>query len=228
MKEKGKKTGLFGIVITKFVGGFAVIALVLFLPAGTVAYWNAWLFMGVLILLMTATLTYFFRNDPDLLRKRMQFREKRQEQKTYVKISTVVLCLGFLLPGFDYRFQWSSVPLWLVMAGTVVMIAGYVIFFLVLRQNSYASRVIEIQKKQKLIDTGLYSVVRHPMYLSTTLIYLSMPLVLGSYFAYIPMVLFVALMPIRILNEEKMLEKGLKGYRQYEKKVKYRIIPFIW
>lgn len=228
-KEKSVNTAdLMAATLLKFGMGFIFIALVLFLPAGTMKYWNAWVFLGTLLVPMLFVFIYLLRKNPKLLEKRMKFREKEKEQKLFVKISTCMLLIGFLVPGFDYRFNWSIMPLWVVLIAVVVLLGGYFLFFQVVRQNSYASRVIEIQKEQKLIDKGLYSVVRHPMYLSTTVIYLAMPLVLGSFYALIPIVLFLAVMPIRILNEEKVLMKGLKGYKQYMKRVRYRMIPFVW
>jgi protein-S-isoprenylcysteine O-methyltransferase Ste14 len=158
----------------------------------------------------------------------MKTKEKEKTQKLIIKLSIIPFIISFLIPGFDYRFNWSAVPLWLVIMATVIMLIGYGMFFVVIRQNSYASRVIEIQEKQKVIDTGLYSVVRHPMYLSNLLIYLSIPLVLGSFYSLMTMCLFLFVFYFRIKNEEGVLSKELPGYSDYLKKVKYRLIPYIW
>ena len=227
-KKNAPKKNLVLRVVLKFGVMYLIIALIFFIPAGSIAYWNGWLFMGTLVIPALFVFFYLARKDPALLEKRMQFREKEKEQKWFIKISTSMILVGFLVPGLDYRFGWSSVPVWLVLVATAVVLGGFALFFAVVRQNSFASRVIEIQKGQKLIDTGLYSVVRHPMYMATTMIYIAMPLVLGSFYALIPIVLFLAFMPVRILNEEKILMKGLKGYKQYMKKVRYRVIPFVW
>jgi protein-S-isoprenylcysteine O-methyltransferase Ste14 len=158
----------------------------------------------------------------------MKTDEKEKIQKLYLVLSVIASVVTFVLPGLDYRYHWSSVPEWLVILATLFMISGYIMFFIVMKQNSYASRVIEIQEEQKLIDTGLYSLVRHPMYFSATMLYFFAPLVLGSFYAMIPMIFIPGLLVMRIKNEEKVLLEGLKGYDQYMKKVKYRYLPFIW
>ncbi len=142
--------------------------------------------------------------------------------------TTLIFLSGFILSGFDYRYNWSDVPLWLVLLSSIIVLTGYILFFFVMRQNSYASRVVEIQEKQKVIDTGLYSIVRHPMYFAAILMFLFMPIVLGSFFALIPLLVFPFQMNIRIKNEEEILEKGLEGYKKYKQKVRYKVIPFIW
>jgi protein-S-isoprenylcysteine O-methyltransferase Ste14 len=200
----------------------------IFLPAGTFKFWNGWLFIGALCIPMIFVIIYLIINNPDLMVKRMKTDEKEKPQKIYLFLSIIASVITFVLPGLDYRFHWSSVPLWLVIISTVVMIAGYLLFFIVMKQNSYASRVIEIQEEQKLIDTGLYSFVRHPMYFAATILYGFSPLILGSYFAMIPMIFIPLLLVIRIRNEEKVLLKGLKGYEEYMKKAKFRLIPYIW
>ena len=215
-------------VIIKVIFSLLFICLLLFVPAGTLNYWTGWLFIGALFIPMFFVMLYLLRNDPDLLQKRMKTKEKEEIQKVYLSLSIVICILTFAIPGLDFRYQWSEVPGWLVILATGIMIGGYFMFFTVMKQNSYASRVIEIQKGQKLIDTGLYGVVRHPMYLAATLMYGVMPLVLGSYWGLIPVILLPLLLVIRILNEEKVLKNNLPGYEEYMKKVKYRLIPFIW
>jgi protein-S-isoprenylcysteine O-methyltransferase Ste14 len=163
-----------------------------------------------------------------LLEKRINLNEKEREQKKYVRLSMILFVVAYVIPGLDFRFGWSNVPLWLVLVSLALMITGYILFIVVIIQNRYASRVIEIQHEQKLIDTGLYSVVRHPMYMAATILYLSSPLVLGSVYALIPMALLPFLLGYRIINEEKVLLKGLQGYEGYVNKVKFRMIPFVW
>jgi protein-S-isoprenylcysteine O-methyltransferase Ste14 len=204
------------------------VVLVIFLPAGSLKFRTGWLFIGVLFTAMIFVLTWLLVKDPALLAKRLKTKEKEKPQKAYLILSIIVLLFTFIIPGLDYRFHWSDVPVPVVVISTVIMMAGYVIFFAVMRQNTYASRVIEIQQGQKLIDTGLYSLVRHPMYLGASILYVPVPLVLGSWYALIPAALIPILLIIRIMNEEKVLVNGLKGYPEYMKKVKYRIIPFIW
>ena len=204
------------------------VVLVIFLPAGSLKFRNGWLFIGLLFTAMFIVLTWLLVKDPELLAKRLRTKEKEKPQKAYVILSMIVFLITFITPGLDYRFHWSYVPVPVVLISTFIMMAGYLIFFAVMRQNTYASRVIEIQEGQKLIDTGLYSLVRHPMYLGGSILFMSAPLVLGSWYALIAAAFIPILIIIRIMNEEKVLVNGLKGYSEYMKKVKYRLIPFIW
>jgi len=215
-------------VLVRFLGGIIVIGAIIFIPAGTLNFWNGWLYMGTMFFLVACAFIYLKKHDPELLAKRMNIHEKQKEQKLFVKLSIVLLIVTFVIPGLDFRFGWSQAPLWVVIAATVIFVLSYIMFLIVMVQNSYASRVIEIQKGQKLIDTGLYSFVRHPMYLAATIMYLATMLVLGSYYALLPMILLPVLLAYRIINEEKLLIKELPGYREYTKKVKYRLIPFVW
>jgi protein-S-isoprenylcysteine O-methyltransferase Ste14 len=208
--------------------GAIMIGALLFGPAGSFRYWNGWLFLVSFFVPMTITLVYLYRNDRALLEKRLRVREKQKEQKIYVKLSLGWFVVSFLVPGFDYRFGWSVVPVWLTMASAVVMIGGYLLFIIVMAQNTFASRVIEIQQNQRLIDTGLYSVVRHPMYMAAIIMYAATPLVLGSYYALIPTIFLPALLVYRIRNEEEVLCAGLEGYTGYVERVRYRLIPFVW
>jgi len=214
--------------IIKYISALLFVGLLLFVPAGSFKFWNAWVFMGALFIPMIFVMVYLIIKDPELMQKRMKVQEKEKTQKIYVVLSIIVFIITYAIPGLDFKYHWSNVPLWLVMVATVIMIVGYFMFFLVMKQNSYASRVIEIQKGQKLIDTGLYSVVRHPMYFSALILFCFSTLVLGSYYALIPMMLIPLLLVIRILNEEKVLKNNLMGYEAYMKKIKYRLIPLIW
>jgi protein-S-isoprenylcysteine O-methyltransferase Ste14 len=214
--------------LSRYLFALIFVFLLIFIPAGSIKFWNGWLFIGVLFILMFLALTWLLAKDPDLLARRLKTKEKEKTQKTYLILSMIVMLVTFIIPGLDYRFNWSEVPLPVVLISTLVMISGYLIFFIVMKQNTYASRVVEIQEEQKLIDTGLYSFVRHPMYLGATVLYGFAPLVLGSYYGLIPMVFIPVLLVIRIRNEEKVLISGLKGYEEYMKKVKYRLFPFIW
>jgi protein-S-isoprenylcysteine O-methyltransferase Ste14 len=222
------KSALLKNTISKFIIGIIIVGAVLFLPAGTLTYWNAWIYMGALFIPMVFALTYLVKKDPELLEKRMKMKEKETEQKLYVKISLVIFSLAFIIPGLDYRFGWSNVPLWVIILSTAFIVIGYIMFVFVMKENSYASRVIEIQQGQKVIDTGLYSIVRHPMYLSALLIYMFSPLTLGSYWALIPAIGLPIIISYRILNEEKFLLENLPNYKEYCQKIRYRLIPFIW
>ena len=214
--------------IIRFLSALFIIGCILFIPAGTFKYWNGWLFIASIFIPMIVVLIYLLIKDPELLEKRFKTKEKEKEQKFIQKVGIVPTLIGFMLPGFDYRFNWSNVPTWLVIIATILVVSGYILFIIVMRQNSYASRVIEIQQNQKVIDYGLYSKVRHPMYVAAIIIMLSSPLVLGSYYALIPMALYPLIIIFRIKNEEEVLKKGLAGYEEYLKKVKYRLIPLIW
>jgi protein-S-isoprenylcysteine O-methyltransferase Ste14 len=219
---------LFLKAITRYILGLAVVSAMLFVPAGTLGFWNAWLYLGALFIPMLIVLVYLFIRDPSLLEKRLGAREREKVQKVYVFTSTLLFLTTYIVPGFDFRYGWSHVPQWLVAVSLVFMLTGYLLFFFVMRQNSYASRTIEIQQGQKVIDTGLYAFVRHPMYSAATLLYLSSTLVLGSFYALVPAVFLPVILAIRLLNEEKVLKKELPGYEEYLLKVKYRLIPFVW
>ena len=207
---------------------FFYVALLIFFPAGSLKFWNGWLFMGALFISMFFILIYLLAKEPDLLTRRLKTKEKEKTQKTYQVLSIIVCLVAFIVPGLDFRFNWSNVPLSVVLISVSIMMSAYLMFFIVMEQNTYASRVIEIQDEQKLINTGLYSFIRHPMYLAGTILFGFAPLVLGSFYSLIPMIFIPVLLGIRIKNEEKLLINGLKGYEQYMKKVKYRLLPFIW
>ena len=214
--------------ITKYLLGLILVGALLFLPAGTLRYMGAWLFLAVLFLPMLLLGIVLFIKSPDLLAKRLDHKEKEKTQSGVVAISGLVFLVGFLLSAFDFRFSWSSVPLWLSIAAALLFLAGYGMYAEVMRENAYLSRTVKVQEHQTVISTGLYGIVRHPMYLATLLMFLPIPLILGSFWGLIPFALYPILIITRIYNEEKILTQGLDGYAEYKKKVKYRLIPFIW
>lgn len=214
--------------LTKFLAGLILMGLVLFLPAGTFAYVNAWLFLGLLFIPMLILGVILFVKAPGLLEKRLQSKEKESTQKGVVAASGLMFIGSFVLAGFDFRFGWSNVPGWVVATAAVILLASYGMYGEVMRENAYLSRTVEVQENQKVIDTGLYGVIRHPMYTATIVLFLAMPVVLGSWIAFAVMLLYPIAIVARIGNEEKVLEEGLQGYTEYKKKVKYRLIPFVW
>jgi protein-S-isoprenylcysteine O-methyltransferase Ste14 len=211
-----------------FPAAFLFLGLVLFLPAGTIRFINGWIYIAALMVPMTTFMIWLIIKDPELLQKRLNMKERRDAQKKYVWVSMLFFVAAFVIPGLDFRFGWSDVPAWLTIVSLVLLITGYAGFIVVMLQNRYASRVIEIQENQKVIDTGLYSIVRHPMYLSAIVLYMSSPLVLGSFYGLIPMAFLPFLLAFRTLNEEEMLKKDLSGYVEYMEKVRYRMIPLVW
>ncbi len=214
--------------LAKFLSGFALIALFLFLPAGTIFYPRAWLFMALLFLPMLVLGVILFIRAPGLLQKRLQNKEKQKAQRSVVALSGLMFPAGFVLSALDFRFGWSSVPAWLTALASVLFLIGYGLYAEVMRENAYLSRTVEVQENQTVITTGLYGVVRHPMYFATLLMFLPIPLILGSFWGLIPFALYPMIIVVRILNEEKVLTAGLDGYADYKKKVRYRLIPFIW
>ena len=230
IKIKTQKLKFISIV-KAFAPSISVViffSLLSFIPAGTLSYWNGWLLIGIYVLSYTPIQLYFAKNDPALFEKR----QIRGEKNIMDQIVSAMMGLLFIsiniVSGLDYRFHWSKVPIILSIIFSLVSIFGFLLLFLVWKQNSYASKIIEIQEEQKIIDTGLYSIVRHPMYLACTIIYLFNPIILGSWYAFIPAILVPIFLGKRIRNEEVVLQKGLKGYDLYMKKVRYRLIPFIW
>ena len=219
---------LFFEAIFKFILGVVMIALLLFLPAGTFLFWNAWLLMGLLFIPMFIAGIILWLKNPDLLKKRLDAKEKEGEQKKVIGMSAIIFILGFLLAGLDFRNGWTNMPLWIVISAAVIFIISYILYAEVLRENTYLSRTIEVQENQKVIDTGLYGIVRHPMYFATTLLFLSFPIILGSWISFAIFCLFPFVLVKRIKNEETVLEEGLDGYKEYKQKVKYRIFPFVW
>ena len=212
----------------KFFAGVVLLGVLIFLPAGTFYYWNAWLLMGILFVPMFfAGIIMMFRN-PDLLKKRLNAKEKEAEQGLVIKLSGLMFVLGFVAAGLDFRFEWIVLPKWVSWAAAGIFLFSYLLYAEVLRENAYLSRTIEVQENQTVVDTGLYGVVRHPMYSVTIILFLCMPLVLGSLISFVFFLMYPAIISKRIRNEEMVLEEGLAGYAEYKKKVKYKVIPFLW
>lgn len=221
-------TKLFIQAITKFLIGIILVGVLIFLPAGTLSYFNGWLFMGILFIPMFgAGIVMMFKN-PELLKKRLNAKEKQEEQNIVIKLSGVMFMLGFVVAGLGVRFEWYILPNAVVFSSAGVFLLAYLLYAEVLRENTYLSRTIEVQENQRVIDTGLYGIVRHPMYSATLLLFLTMPIVLGSIYSFIIFLAYPLIIAKRIKGEEEFLEKELVGYREYKGKVKYRLIPFIW
>lgn len=219
---------LFFVAITKFLLGVALVGALIFLSAGTFSYFNGWLLMGILFVPMFfAGIVMMFKN-PDLLRSRLDAKEKQQEQNLVVKLSGLMFLVGFVVSGLGVRFNWYVLPTGVVIGAAVIFLIAYILYAEVLRENTYLSRTIEVRENQKVIDTGLYGIVRHPMYSATLLLFLSMPIVLGSLYSFLIFLAYPFIITKRIKHEEKFLEEELDGYREYKQKVKYRLIPFIW
>lgn len=219
---------LFVQAISKFVTGLVLIALLLFLPAGTICYWNGWLLIGILFIPMLAAGIVMMLRNPELLEKRLKAKESEGEQKTVIVLSGVMFFVAFVVAGLNYRFGWIVMPRWTVIAAAIVFLAAYLMYAEVLRENTYLSRTVEIQKHQKVIDTGFYGIVRHPMYSATVFLFLSMGLVLGSPISFAILICYLPIIAKRIRNEEEVLAQGLEGYAEYRDKVKYKVIPLIW
>ncbi|MCI8411410.1 MAG: isoprenylcysteine carboxylmethyltransferase family protein [Clostridia bacterium] len=219
---------LFFQAIIKFIMGVLLIGLLLFIPANTIYYWNAWLFLGLLFVPMFIVGIVLMIKNPELLRKRLNAREKENEQKQVIAVSGLMFLLGFIIAGLNYKYNWIVIPNIVVIISSILFILAYILYAEVLRENTYLSRTIEVQENQKVIDKGLYRVVRHPMYAITILLFLTMPLILGSIVSFMIFLAYPIIISKRIKNEEKVLEKELLAYAEYKKKVKYKIIPFIW
>ena len=214
--------------LTKFLLGVIVLGLLLFLPAGSLHYWQGWLLMGILFVPMAVVGIVMMAKNPELLRKRLNTEEKETEQKTVVAMSGLLFVTAFVLAGLNWRFGWYVLPNWVVWVSAGLFLASYLLYAEVMRENTYLSRTVEVQDNQKVIDTGLYGIVRHPMYMATTVMFLTMPLVLGSPISFLIMLGYIPVIAKRIANEEEVLEKGLEGYQNYKKKVRYKMIPFLW
>lgn len=214
--------------LTKFIFGAAIIGLMLFLPAGTFRYFNGWLFLGLLFIPMLIMGVVMYIKSPDLLKKRLDSKEKRGAQKGVLALSGLMFPIGFVVSALDFRFGWSDVSFWGLYVSCDLFLAGYILYAEVMRENAYLSRKIEIQEGQRVISTGLYSIVRHPMYLATLLMFLPIPVILGSLWGLFAFALYPIIIVIRIKDEEKMLLSELAGYKEYTEKVKYRLIPFVW
>ena len=212
----------------KFFAGLLIVGALLFVPAGTFRYWNAWLFIGILFIPMLIAGTVLMMKNPELLRKRLNAKEEQNEQKAVVALSGLMFLAAFILAGLNFRFGWLILPRWLVISWAVIFLLAYIMYAEVLRENAYLSRTVEVQENQKVIDTGLYGIVRHPMYASTLFLFLSMGIVLGSVFSFAVLLLYIPIIAKRMKNEEEVLKKGLEGYAEYMAKVKYKVIPYIW
>lgn len=222
------KTNLFIKAIFKMLAGFAMLAVMLFVPAGTWQFYQAWVLLGVLFVPMAIMGAVMLVKNHELLSKRLNVKEKEQEQKWVVALSGLLFVANFVVAGLNFRYGWCVLPWWVVAVASVVFLFAYALYAEVLRENAYLSRTIEVQENQQVISTGLYGIVRHPMYAATLLLFSVMPLVLASPISFLIMLLYIPIIHIRIKNEEKVLTEGLKGYAEYKEKVKYRIIPFIW
>ncbi|MBO5736001.1 MAG: isoprenylcysteine carboxylmethyltransferase family protein [Clostridia bacterium] len=219
---------LFLQAILKFLLGVVLVGVLIFLPAGTFSYFGGWLLMGILFLPMFLAGIVMMAKNPALLKGRLDAKEKQKEQSLVVKLSGLMFIAGFVLAGLGVRFDWYTLPEWAVYVSAAVFLFAYGLYGEVLRENTYLSRTIRVQEGQKVIDTGLYGIVRHPMYSATLLLFLSMPLVLGSVYSFLIFLAYPILIAQRIKHEEALLEKELPGYREYKEKVKYRLIPWVW
>ncbi len=219
---------LFIQAITKFLLGIVLLGILIFAPAGTFHFYNGWVFMGVLFIPMFIVGIVMLIKNPSLLEKRLDAKEKEKEQSLVVKLSGLMFLAGFIVAGLDFRFGWFPLPKAVCIGACVIFLIGYALYAVVLRENEYLSRTVQVQENQKVVDTGLYGIIRHPMYFATLLMFLSMPLILGSVFSFIIFLAYPVIIAKRIKNEEALLKKELKGYREYKQKVRYRIIPFIW
>lgn len=219
---------LFVQAIGKVLCGIVILGLLIFLPAGTPAFWQGWLLMGVLFIPMIIAGIVMMIKCPDLLRKRLNAREEQKEQRTVLVLSGLIFLASFVLAGLNFRFAWMPLPNVVPFVATAVFLIAYMLYAEVLRENTYLSRTVEVQENQKVIDTGLYGIVRHPMYMATLFLFLAMPLILGSLLSFAIMLFYLPIIQIRMINEEKVLSKGLPGYADYMEKVRWRVIPHIW
>lgn len=219
---------VFFQAITKFLIGALLVGALIFVPAGTIKFLNGWIFMCVLFVPMFIFGIYLMFKNPDLLKRRLNAKEKEGEQKTVIVLSGLMFMAGFVIAGLNYRFGWVVLPNIVTIIASIVFVISYILYAEVLRENAYLLRTIEVEKGQKVVDTGMYGIVRHPMYIVTILLFLSIPLILGSIISFVIFLMYPFIIIKRIKNEEKVLERDLEGYIEYEKKVKYRLIPFIW
>ncbi len=219
---------LFVQAISKFSLGVILVGLLVFWPAGTFDYWQGWLFMGILFIPMFCAGLVMMAKNPSLLKSRLDAKEKQREQDMVIKLSGLMFLAGFIVAGLNYRFVWFVLPKTVSIGAAIAFLASYLIYAEVLRENSYLSRTIQVQENQTVVDTGLYGIVRHPMYSATLILFLSMPLILGSLQAFVIFLAYPLIISKRIKHEEAFLEQELAGYREYKAKVKYRLLPFIW
>ena len=219
---------LFISALAKFAVGVVLIGVLLFLPAGTLAWWRGWLFMGILFVPMFGAGLVMMAKAPDLLRKRLDAKERESEQQEVLALSALMFIAAFVVAGLGFRFGWPALPAWSTWVGAVLFLLAYALYAEVMRENAYLSRTIEVQSGQRVVDTGLYGIVRHPMYSATLVLFLSMPIVLGSPFSFVIMLAYLPIIAKRIRNEEEVLASGLEGYPEYMDRVKWRLIPHIW
>ena len=219
---------LLASALVKFTCGLLLVGLLIFWPAGSFSYTGGWLLMGLLFVPMLIAGFVMFFKSPDFLRKRLDAKEKQAAQKGVLALSGLMFIAGFVLAGLDHRFGWSKMPLAVMVIASVLFLLAYALYAEVMRENAYLSRTIRVEEGQKVVDTGLYALVRHPMYMATILLFMMIPLVLGSWYALIPFAFYPAIIIVRLMHEEKLLTRELPGYEEYKKKVKYRIIPFVW
>ena len=219
---------LFFQALSKFLIGFIIICALLFIPAGTINYPNGWLFIALLFIPMFFAGIIMIFKSPDLLRRRLNAKEEEDEQKTVILVSGIIFLLAFILAGLNFRFRWFKLPTLVIIIASAIFLLAYIMYAEVLRENEYLSRTVEVSEDQKVVDSGLYGIVRHPMYTSTIFLFLSMPLVLDSIFSFIVMLVYPIIIIFRIRNEERVLENELIGYEEYKEKVKYKLIPYLW
>ncbi|WP_407422445.1 methyltransferase [Methanobrevibacter sp.] len=219
---------LFSQALMKFLFGLIIICLLLFIPAGTLNYFNAWLFIALLFIPMLVAGIIMLIKSPELLKRRLNAKEEENDQKIVIIISGIIFLLAFVIAGLNFRFKWFNLPQIAITIASIIFLVSYIMYGEVLRENMYLSRTVEVSKNQKVVDSGLYGIVRHPMYTSTIFLFLSMPLILDSIFSFIVMLIYPIIIIFRIRNEEKVLENELKGYNEYKEKVKYKILPLIW
>ncbi len=219
---------LFLSALIKFFLEIIIVGLLLFVPAGSLTYWNGWLFIGLLFIPMFVAGIILMIKNPELLKKRLNAKEEEKEQKEVLIFSSIMFITGFIISGLNFKYKWIELPSFVVIIFSVLFIISYIIYAEVLRENTYLSRTIEVQENQKVVDTGLYGIVRHPMYAVTIILFLSMPLILGSVISFAIFLIYPIIIAKRIRNEEEVLEKDLEGYTEYKEKVKYKIIPYIW
>lgn len=214
--------------LVKFFAGLILISLLLFIPAGSLGYFHGWLFIGILFIPMFIAGMILIFKDPELLRRRLDGKEDENVQKLLLMVSALMFLLAFVIAGLNFRFDWLHFPSWAVTAGVIIFLLAYVMYAEVMRENTYLSRTVKVEEDQKVISTGLYGIVRHPMYSSTLFLFLSMPIVLDSPISFFIMLIYIPVIAVRMKNEEEVLKEELRGYREYMEKVRYRVIPFIW